>query len=219
VPRLPEAGLPEAGLPEAGFTRQVVLPKARAARATSPERPAVERDTPARAMAAPGRVVPASPRTSAVPAPEAVPSQPAIVAHPAQSARPGPGPEASVPSRTRSGAVSPAMSAAGSAPASAPSSPAPLRTLGAELARVDRARAALARGDALQALHELDGYERAFPARQLGLEASMLRMEAHLRRGDLTRARELARRILAAPVPPLHARRAREVLEGSASSP
>jgi hypothetical protein len=116
-------------------------------------------------------------------------------------------------------AMDPAMSAAGSAPASAPSSPAPLRTLGAELARVDRARAALARGDALQALHELDGYERAFPARQLGLEASMLRMEAHLRRGDLTRARELARRILAAPVPPLHARRAREVLEGSASSP
>jgi hypothetical protein len=125
-----------------------------------------------------------------------------------------------VPSRTGSAAPSPAISAAGSAPASAPSSPpAPLRTLGAELARVDRARAALARGDALQALHELDGYERAFPARQLGLEASMLRMEAHLRRGDLIRARELARRILAAPVPPLHARRAREVLEGSASSP
>jgi hypothetical protein len=97
--------------------------------------------------------------------------------------------------------------------------PAPPRTLGAELARVDRARAALARGDALQALRELDGYERAFPTRQLGLEASMLRMEAHVQRGDRTRAREIARRILAVPVPPLHARRAREVLEGSASPP
>ena len=98
-----------------------------------------------------------------------------------------------------------------------PATPAIPRTLGAELARVDRARAALARGDASEALHELDGYERAFPARQLELEASMLRMEAYVQRGDLSRARDLAQRILTAPVSPLHARRAREVLEGSTS--
>jgi hypothetical protein len=90
--------------------------------------------------------------------------------------------------------------------------PAPPRTLGAELARVDGARVALARGDARAALRQLDGYERAFPAHQLGLEVAMLRMEAHMQRGELARARELARRILASPVPPLHARRAREVL-------
>jgi hypothetical protein len=230
VARSPEARLPE------DATRDVVAPKAAASRATWPERRAIGIERPARApspraaavpssvdAAAPGRVVRAAPRTSAAPAPEQEPASPATIAaglpRPAQPTNEGPSPAGSAATRTGASATSAVMSAAGSAPASAPTSRPALRTLGAELARLDRARAALVRGDARGALHELDGYERAFPARQLGLEASMLRMEAHLRRGELIRAREIARRILARPVPPPHARRAREVLEGAASSP
>jgi hypothetical protein len=95
---------------------------------------------------------------------------------------------------------------------------APSNHLSSELASVDRARAALARGDARQTLHELAGHERRFPNGQLELEVSMLRMEAHVQRGDLPAARDLARRILAERVSPLHARRARQVLEGQPSS-
>jgi hypothetical protein len=95
---------------------------------------------------------------------------------------------------------------------------APSNHLSSELASVDRARAALARGDARQTLHELAGHERRYPNGQLELEVSMLRMEAHVQRGDLPAARDLARRILAQRVSPLHARRARQVLEGQSSS-
>jgi hypothetical protein len=94
---------------------------------------------------------------------------------------------------------------------------APSRNLSSELASVDRARAALARGDARQTLHELAGHEGRYPKGQLVLEVSMLRMEAHVQRGDLPAAREIARRMLAERVSPLHARRARQVLEGQPS--
>jgi hypothetical protein len=94
----------------------------------------------------------------------------------------------------------------------------PPSTLSSELASVDRARAALARGDARRTLHELAGHERRYPKGQLELEVCMLRMEAHVQRGDLPAARALAKRILAEHVSPLHARRARQVLEGQPSA-
>jgi hypothetical protein len=84
--------------------------------------------------------------------------------------------------------------------------------LGLELGMLDRARAELQRGDAAQALRELQGYEHDAPEGQLRLEVTLLRMEAHAALGDMTRARALAAEIVARPVSPLHAARAREIL-------
>jgi hypothetical protein len=88
-------------------------------------------------------------------------------------------------------------------------------TLGFELREIDRARVALQRGDAAQALRELERYELDAPEQQLRLEVAMLRMDAHAALGDMTRARSLASEIVAQPVSPLHAARAREILNGS----
>ncbi len=97
-------------------------------------------------------------------------------------------------------------------PAAATQAPLETSTLGAELASVDRARGALSNGSARQALRELATYEQTFPRRQLQLEVSVLRMEAYAALGDMARARELAARVLGAPVSPSHAARAREIL-------
>lgn len=91
------------------------------------------------------------------------------------------------------------------------SAPAP-RTLSAELTRVDEARARLQRGDAAGTLSELAGYEAEFPRAQLGLEVTMLRMEASLAAGQPERARALARQLLARGASPAHTARARAVL-------
>ena len=88
-------------------------------------------------------------------------------------------------------------------------------TLGVELRAVDRARAALQRGDASGALRALASYEQDAPERQLALEVARLRMEAHAALGEHAEARALAAEILAQRPSPLHARRAREVLNGT----
>jgi hypothetical protein len=109
---------------------------------------------------------------------------------------------------TRAQAVSPA------APDSAPAPAAPLdaETLAAEVKSVDRARAALAAGQAQRTLAELDAYERRFQKRGLEPEALYLRMEASLSLGLTAQARDAAQRLLARYPKSLHAARARVVL-------
>jgi hypothetical protein len=94
---------------------------------------------------------------------------------------------------------------AGSAPpespitnASAPSqnaSPAAL-ALGEQVATIDRARAALAAGDAVQTLRMVDEYDRLFPNGILAQEATALRIEALLKQGNRDVAADLAHRFL-----------------------
>lgn len=84
--------------------------------------------------------------------------------------------------------------------------------LAAEVAFVDRGRAALQRGDGRGALHLLSDYESAFPKHQLMPEVLFLRMEALSQAGDLERSRALARRIVARGATGPQAARAREVL-------
>jgi hypothetical protein len=170
----------------------------------------------------PKPLAPATPRqTSATVSAPSPQSHPRVVPSPSAPSAP------STPSDRR---VAPAP-ASGQPPSMVPPSPAriesnadiapialPPSTLSSELASVDRARAALARGDARRTLHELAGHERRYPKGQLELEVCMLRMEAHVQRGDLPAARALAKRILAEHVSPLHARRARQVLEGQPSA-
>jgi len=86
--------------------------------------------------------------------------------------------------------------------------------LAAEVALVDRARAALASGSPGRALEDLRGYETAFREPRLEPEVLYLRMEAELAAGNEARARDVAaesiRRFPRSP----HAARARQVLEG-----
>jgi hypothetical protein len=66
-----------------------------------------------------------------------------------------------------------------------------------ELAILDRARAALASGDATRALSALDEHAARFPRGTLSAEAAVLRIEAVARTGDTDTARRLAHAFLA----------------------
>jgi hypothetical protein len=67
-----------------------------------------------------------------------------------------------------------------------------------EVASIDRARAAVARGDAAAAIGALDAYAARFKAPRFEPEALYLRMEALGRAGDRDGARRAAERLLAA---------------------
>jgi hypothetical protein len=92
-----------------------------------------------------------------------------------------------VPSAAVSAAPRPTVKRA---PARAPAS------LEQELASVQRARAALGRGDALAALAELDRFDRGPGWRRLAVEARLLRIEALAQAGRADEARDLARRFV-----------------------
>jgi TolA-binding protein len=81
-----------------------------------------------------------------------------------------------------------------------------------EVDLVDRARAALSRGDTGAALEALDRYEREVQRGRLGAEAMYLRMEALSRQGDHARAANAARRLLSAYPDGPHAARAKALV-------
>jgi hypothetical protein len=78
---------------------------------------------------------------------------------------------------------------------------------------LEAARAALVRSDAAAALAALDRYDRSFPGGALRTEATMLRVEALLARGDTKAAQDLARGLLALDPAGPHARRLRTLLQ------
>jgi len=84
--------------------------------------------------------------------------------------------------------------------------------LAAEVAALDRARGALASGDAPRALLALDDYKRSFPHGVLGQEAAVVRIEALVRSGNPSAARALADRFLAANPSSPHAPRVRHLV-------
>jgi len=69
-------------------------------------------------------------------------------------------------------------------------------TLTEELGALDRARLALAGGDARRALDELDAYDRRFPAGRLQLEAEVIRIDALAKVGRKDAARQHAEAFL-----------------------
>lgn len=87
--------------------------------------------------------------------------------------------------------------------------------LAAEVAFVDRGRAAFQRGEFPAALSALAGYERAFPEARLLPEVLYLRMRALGDGGQAERALELARRLVREFPRNPHAASARMVLDGS----
>jgi hypothetical protein len=85
-----------------------------------------------------------------------------------------------------------------SAPARSKLTPAPERAggLDAELAELQPARAALNSGNPEKALLLLDRFQQSFPRAALGLEASVLRLEALVGSGQFESARRLSQRLL-----------------------
>jgi len=141
-------------------------------------------------------LIPSAEATSSVP--EQGPAQ-TEKAPPAMSARGFPPQNETDPSRGR-----------GLRQSADPSGESPLAR---ELKLLDAARAELEGHDPGAALAALDRYERAFPAGALRTEASMVRVEALLARGDGGQARKLARDLLAQDPSGPHARRLRSIVE------
>ncbi len=81
--------------------------------------------------------------------------------------------------------------------------------LGDEVLAIDRARSALAKGDATAALRGVDAYESAFPAGILTQEATALRIEALVDQGHRDAATDVADRFLASHPTSPHAARIR----------
>jgi hypothetical protein len=93
-------------------------------------------------------------------------------------------------------AVLPVARPSATSPTSAPPA-ADGRSLPTELALIESAHNALARGDTGQALRSLDAYDLRFPGGVLEQEASVLRVRALLLAGDRAGAAALAERFLA----------------------
>ena len=142
-------------------------------------------------------------RSAPVEAPPARALEPARAREPKAELAPPPADEAPRPVVSRAAARESDDSAISNAP------------LAAEVALVDRARAALASGSPARALEDLRTYEAAFREPRLEPEVLYLRMESHLVAGDEARAQDVAaesiRRFPRSP----HAARARQVLEGN----
>jgi hypothetical protein len=100
-------------------------------------------------------------------------------------------------------------------PTSAPSfQPRLPSSLDAEVATLDRVRLALAERDASGAIRELDAYDRAFPMSVLAEEATVLRVDALMEKGDAAAAAALSRQFLVANPSSPHASHLRQVLSG-----
>ncbi len=85
-------------------------------------------------------------------------------------------------------------------------------SLAEEVAAIKSAKAALASGNAAQALRELDGYKTRFPRGRLAQEATVVRIEALIREGDASAAESLAERFLASHANSPYATRVRTLI-------
>jgi hypothetical protein len=103
---------------------------------------------------------------------------------------------------------------------STPAAPAPAvdATLVAEIAALERARAAVRRRDAAAALRELDAYDRAFPSGALADEATVLRVDALSEGGSRAAAAALGWHFLATNPQSPHAAHVRSMI-GEGANP
>jgi len=90
-------------------------------------------------------------------------------------------------------------------------------TLPLELAAIDSARKALAQGNAALASRLLDRYSARFPKPRLGAEATVLRIETLMERGDRAGASRLGKAFLANNSKSPYARRVRSLIGDTAS--
>jgi len=146
--------------------------------------------------------------TTAQTAPNAVPPSPKAIkaAAPAQPRAADEPPAAETPAQ----AVEPPARPAGAPKASA--KPAEKASLADEVAAIDAARVALGSGNAPAALRALDDHDRRFPGGALGQEATVLRIQALVQRGDRASAMRIGRAFLDAYPRSPHVPRIRTLL-------
>lgn len=173
---------------------------------------------PERVVEAPARVVEPAPRPA--PPPAAIEPPPAAIApavpapeaprraapRPAPQRRPAPAAREVAPEPAEITQAPPAVVA-----------PAPVvvdaRRLAAEVAVLDRARAALRRGDASATLSLLDQHEREFADGALLAEAELVRIETLIVSGDAATARVRSRAFLTKFPQSPHAKRLRSLVD------
>jgi len=146
----------------------------------------------------------------------AVPAVPAVIEAKAEEPVAPPGTAGAIPV-VRPPAV-PVAAATEGAPVLEPKAAPPIGKpgLGDQLARIEAARGAVARGDADDAIAKLDRYDLDFPGGALYPESLVLRVEAYALRHDATKVEELGRRYLAAyPDSPL-AKRVQKLMSEAA---
>lgn len=85
-------------------------------------------------------------------------------------------------------------------------------SIAAEVAAVDSARRAIGRGEASQALRELNAYQAEYPHGVLGQEAALLRIEALAQAGNIGAAKALARRLFASQPSSPHRKRIESIV-------
>jgi hypothetical protein len=182
-----------------------------ASRAVESEPPVV---APAAVVAPARNVAPlsAQPRSDLpYPAPEPAPEVSATP--PASTATFPPLPAAAaVPEPALTAAPVHTGSASFDAPEAKPGTESPASTLGDETKALDRARQALAAGDARDALGALDTYRAKWPKGALRAEASLLRVDALLRSGNRPAAEREANALISAAPASRYATRARALL-------
>jgi TolA-binding protein len=196
----------------AGFVGSVVIKHAGAARDQAVASAASHRAAP------PAATQLVTPQKTVVVRPTGVeavsPSASAETVTPSENVAPT-APQAAVEARSADGPV--AAPVAAKRPLKALSTaveatPTDVEHLAEEVALVDRAREALARGDAAAALKALDEYDSRFSRRKFAPEALYLRMESLLRMGRSGGARSVAQSLVNAYPTSPHAARARQVL-------
>jgi hypothetical protein len=138
---------------------------------------------------------------AAPPAPASAPLEKAV-----QGARPVPPPAAVTHAVPTSVVEEPAPARP------ARSTPRSSDALAAELRALEEARAAFVTGDHALALGLLDAYDARFPRRSLGTEATVLRIETLVKRGDHAQAARLGRDFLARHAAGPYARRVRSLV-------
>lgn len=146
-------------------------------------------------------VTPAATATAGRDPTSAVPRTPLAIPAPRPSAA-----SSSPPNKPSQGEV-PGTTSARSEPGSSAKTP----TIAREIAALDGARAALERNDPTAALAAVDSLERQ-GAVALGPEATVIRVEALLARGETSKATALAKRFLAENPSTPHATRMREIV-------
>ena len=154
-----------------------------------------------------GAAAPAAPPVASVaaPAPRPQPQASAVTATATETAAPMATPMATATSapalRPVPAPVPPTTPTTPPAAQTTPVAPeprAPALALGQQVAALDRAREALAAGNAAGALRQLDEYDREFPRGVLAQEATAVRIDALAQQGNLDAAARLAERFLAA---------------------
>lgn len=156
------------------------------------------------ASAAPAASLSPSPRTSD-PRSASTPLPVATTARPEPASQPEPPPPA-LPTPTAGSEAPGAPGATPAATVEAATTPAAsvAASVREELAHIDQVRRLLAARDGAGAWRALDAYQTMFPRGMLGIEATMLRIEALVVSGQTSAARDLATRFIAAhPTNPL----------------